>query len=554
MNRVLTFFLLLCLLACFAHADSVEDLARDFWAWRATEQPFTSDDIVRIERPVNWVPDWSPHALSSYRQQLDVFESRWKKLRLESAPIPNQVDYRLMGSAIARVRWELYLNRSWEINPTFYLDQTLGAYAHLLLDPSPFDAKRTRGIVATLQSIPGTMENGKRNLTHPVAPFARLAIDQLETAGPSLIKSVQELKPHLEPSASQGLDKAAQDALTALQSYKDWLKTDLPKMSPAVAIGRESYKFFLENVALLPYTAEQLLDIGRQEWGRTVSSQIYEEHRNQGTAQLQLFKNQNEEIAKQKQAELSIRRYLEDKNLLTVPAWVKHYELAPIPSYLSPVSDATETDDFTSASRLQQNSTRYIDPPSPKLGYFALSIAEDPRAITVHEGVPGHYLQLALSWEHPDPVRRHYYDSSANEGLGFYAEEMMLHAGLFDDSPRTREIIWNYMRLRALRVEVDVKLALGEFDIEQAADYLHRTVPMDAGTAHHEASFFASSPGQAISYQIGKIQIYDFLASAQRQQGEKFNLRAFHDFLWRNGNVPIVLQRWEYLSEKPSLN
>ena len=161
---------------------------------------------------------------------------------------------------------------------------------------------------------------------------------------------------------------------------------------------------------------------------------------------------------------------------------------------------------------------------------------------------------MTLTWEHPDPVRRHYYDSSANEGLGFYAEEMMLHAGLFDDSPRTREIIWNYMRLRALRVEVDVKLALGEFDIEQAADYLHRTVPMDAGTAHHEASFFASSPGQAISYQIGKIQIYDFLASAQRQQGEKFNLRAFHDFLWRNGNVPIVLQRWEYLSEKPSLN
>jgi uncharacterized protein (DUF885 family) len=103
------------------------------------------------------------------------------------------------------------------------------------------------------------------------------------------------------------------------------------------------------------------------------------------------------------------------------------------------------------------------------------------------------------------------------------------------------------MRLRALRVEVDVKLALGEFDIEQAADYLRQTVPMDAGTAHAEASSFASNPGQAISYQIGKIQIYDFLASAQRQQGEAFSLRAFHDFLWQNGNVPIVLQRWEYL-------
>jgi hypothetical protein len=55
-----------------------------------------------------------------------------------------------------------------------------------------------------------------------------------------------------------------------------------------------------------------------------------------------------------------------------------------------------------------------------------------------------------------NPIRRHCYDSVANEGIGFYAEEMMLQAGLFDDNPHTREIIYNFMRLRALRVEVDV--------------------------------------------------------------------------------------------------
>ena len=102
--------------------------------------------------------------------------------------------------------------------------------------------------------------------------------------------------------------------------------------------------------------------------------------------------------------------------------------------------------------------------------------AKDPRTGIVHEGVPGHYFQLALSWAHPDPIRRHYYDSGANEGIGFYTEEMLLEAGLFDNSPRSREMIYNMVRLRALRVEVDVKLALGEFTIAQAADYLHKTV------------------------------------------------------------------------------
>ena len=125
----------------------------------------------------------------------------------------------------------------------------------------------------------------------------------------------------------------------------------------------------------------------------------------------------------------------------------------------------------------------------------------------------------------------------------------MLQAGLFDDSPRTREMIYSYARLRALRVEVDVRLALGEFTLEQAADYLARTVPMDNATAHEEAARFASTPGQAITYQIGKLQILKLLADARRKQADRFSLRAFHGSVWLNGNVPLSLQRWEMLGD-----
>jgi uncharacterized protein (DUF885 family) len=103
------------------------------------------------------------------------------------------------------------------------------------------------------------------------------------------------------------------------------------------------------------------------------------------------------------------------------------------------------------------------------------------------------------------------------------------------------------MRLRALRVEVDVKLALGEFTLEQAAKYLQEKVPMDEQTARQEAIAFSTGPGGAMTYQIGKLQILKFLADARMQQGDKFNLRAFHDFVWKNGNVPIALQQSEYL-------
>jgi uncharacterized protein (DUF885 family) len=531
----------------WAHGDALDALGRDFWDWRAVEQPISTDDIPRLQRPTGWLSDWSAGAVSRYKDQLAEFEARWKGIDPAAWPVSRQVDYRLIGSALARVRWELDHLRSWERNPGFYVDQSLGAYYHLLLPPPPFDAERSRHILATLNSIPGTLEEAKKNLKTPAAPFTRLAIDELRNIRPRLLQSVQNLKPMLDSAVSQDMDAGAEKAVAALESYRAWLEERLPQMPAETAIGRDNYVYFLKNVALLPYTPEQLLAVGHQEWARSVSSQTYEEHRNLGKPALALFRDEAEQIERAKEDEQAIRRYLEVKGILSLPAWMQHYRLARMPGYLVPLDGIWEADDFTGPSRLKENSTRYILPPGPNLGYFASTMAKDPRGLIVHEGIPGHYCQLALSWAAPDPIRRHYYDSSANEGIGFYAEEMLLDAGLFDDSPRSREFIWNFMRLRALRVEVDVKLALGGFNTDQAAEYLMNTVPMDRQTAHSEVALFATTPGQAISYQIGKLQIHEFLAEAHRKTGKSFSLRAFHDFLWQNGNIPIALQRWEFL-------
>jgi len=95
---------------------------------------------------------------------------------------------------------------------------------------------------------------------------------------------------------------------------------------------------------------------------------------------------------------------------------------------------------------------------------------------------------------------------------------------------------------------VDVKLALGMFTLDQAAD-MTKAVPMDRATARSEAFLFATSPGQAISYQMGKLQIMNLLSETSRRQGDKFSLLDFHNFIWKNGNIPISLQRWELLGD-----
>jgi hypothetical protein len=287
--------------------------------------------------------------------------------------------------------------------------------------------------------------------------------------------------------------------------------------------------------------------MGRQEWQRAVAFETLERHRNRHLPEPPVFSSIEEQIEAAKIDEIAIRNFLENNDIMSVPDWLKHYINKPFPDFLVPFRNLGVNDDLTSENRLDQNAVSYIPQPSRNLSYFNLSRAIDPRPIIVHEGVPGHYYQMALSWKNPRPIRRRFIDSGANEGIGFYVEEMLLQLGLFDNAPKTREIIYNFMRLRALRVEIDIRLALGTFTISQAGDYLAKTVPMDAATAKEEAGFFAYNPGQAISYQIGKLQIVKFLSDAKVLELSEFNLRRFHDYLMQNGNVPIALLRWEYL-------
>jgi uncharacterized protein (DUF885 family) len=543
----LAVFLTALLLAnASAATESVDKLANDFWSWRAKYAPFTGDDVNRIERP-GGTRDWSRASIDKQRKDLAEFEARWKKIDPAQSPIAKQVDYKLIGSALARVRWELDVNPRWRRDPNFYIAQTLTALAEALTVPAPYDEAQSREILNRIDNIPPILEEAAQNLDNPPAPFASVTIQALEGIRDRLRKMASLLTASTTLKEGE-LNGACERAADALEKFQQQLKEKLPRLPQQTALGRDAYVWFLRNVALMPFTPEELLAMGQQEWNRAVAFETFEKNRNQDVPSLKIAADVNSWIKDAAEKEAQIRKFLEEHRILTVPDWIQHYTLRPTPDYLRALG-FTENDDFTGPSRLKENCVRYVPEPSEKLGYFWHATAMDPRPITVHEGIPGHYFQLCLSWKHEDPIRRHYYDSGANEGIGFYAEEMMLQAGLFDDSPHTREIIYNFMRLRALRVEVDVKLALGEFTLAQAAKYLQEKVPMDEQTARQEAIAFATSPGQAITYQIGKLQIIKFLADGRMQQGEKFNLRSFHDFVWKNGNVPIALQEWELLGD-----
>jgi uncharacterized protein (DUF885 family) len=530
----------------------VQALSERFWTWRATEQPFSNDDIPRLDRPAGFVSHWSAQDVAGYQHRIADFDKEWRALDVSSAPVPVQVDYRLIGSAIARVYWELQVIPDWKRNPFFYVDQGLTAMQLLMLVHEPFTPERQREVVLRLQSVPRLLEEGRMNLTDMRQPYAVIAMGELGKIEERMqrFREAVHSDANFSPAELAQFDRAEDGAVKALVSYREWLRPQVDGLKKETAVGREGYLYFLHNVALLPYTPERILADGEIEFQRAVSFEALQQAANKGLPETPVYPTLQAQIVDEVKQEASMRTYLTSHGVLTGdPGGVHHYKYVPVPPYVAPLGFLAVEDDLTSPDRLDEDGSSYKG--KPALGSFWANItSRDVRPLTNHEGMPGHYFQMAWTMRHPDPVRRHYYDSETQEGIGFYAEEMMMIAGLYDSQPKTKEAIYALNRLRTLRVTVDVKLALGEFTLQQAQAYLQNTVPMDEGTARSEAFMFASTPGQAITYQIGKMDILKGLTMAKLQQGSAFSLQKYQDYVWLNGSVPFSLQRWELLGDK----
>lgn len=531
--------------------SSVAALGEEFWVWRSAQQPRSHDDIPRIERPAGWLPAWSRSNVDHYRSEIAEFRQRWKAIDVgtHTKPSPDLatwVDHALLGSAISRVEWELDHLAIWKRQPRFYIDQSIGVVFDELLTPG-VDSARISRVIEVLHHIPTVIDHGIENLSgEAVREFTEFAVEELASVETQLADFAKALSA-VDGAQASAIDAAVAGASSSLVKFRTWLETERAQMRTMEPVGRDEFQWFLSHVALSPLTPEEMLAIGQIELDRSLVLEMLEANRNRGVSLPPLPASALEQSAHEERSEAQVRDFYESRDILSQPQTLKRYLNAPLPSYLLPLRWLGVTDDLTGPSRVDSDGISYVPDPGPDLPYFYQANARDPRAGIVHEGA--HYQQLAMSWRHPRAVRRNYYDSGSNEGIAFYNEELMLASGLFDDAPHSRTIMYNFMRLRALRVLIDVNLAIGRMDADTATEFLSKKVPMDFETARQEAVFFTASPGQGLTYQIGKTQILSLLADAIRAKGAQFSMRHFHDYLWLNGNLPLSLQRLEYLGD-----
>ena len=520
-----------------------EDLARFFAAAQDLRQPAI----------VNGIPDFSPAAIDGQKADLKNLRARFDALDPADWPMQEKVDYLIVRSELDMLDYGLHVYRATSRNPAFYLSSissfgmlsgaVLSGLGRLVQQPPPFSEDRAVAILAHMRSIPAILEQAERNLTEPTREMARWALRDLANAGASSKAFAQGLHAHFPDELTGELDTAAADMGTALESYKTWIEERLPEMTGARPIGRDLYDWILRRIWLLPFDADDILRLGEQEFARYLAFTSFEQSRNRGLPQPPGARTTADYAARTEAEARAIRRFLKEKRALDIPDYVGPYRRTVMPDYIQAFSLWAALSGYRTPGNGVVKYSVPEDHPYTET-YWESIMRVDPSTNIFHDGIPGHHLQGIVSGRHPSPIRAGRRDRFKSEGWSTYWEETAMQLGYYDQRPRSRELIYSFLRLRAMRVIVDVKMALGEMNVDEAVAAL-MSIPLDERIASEEALDFLAAPTGGIVYLIGKLQIERLLADRRRQLGAGFDLGRFHDDLVAAAWVPIELTRWE---------
>lgn len=507
--------------------DDLVVLFEDFVAWR---DPTPADGIV----------DYSIDAVARQQVEMQRFQQRLSDMGVARWDRSQEVDYLAVRAQFDEQDFLLNVARPWSRDPGFYVDKML----HLAFTELPVQGQDREIFQARLRAIPRLVTQAKDNLTKVAAEFADLAIFNLTTSD-----GVGHGHPYREvpPAGVIGwyedlLDRAGQqtalkteigEALAAIREFHEWLVRNRAQMTAPAGIGETAFDWFLKHAMLLPYTSDQVIAVSRRELERTRAAYALERHRNRDLPELELPDSREGYLSRIAETDELIRGWLVEQEFISIP-------------------DFIPTD-----WRAMGFNVPWIERPEGP-NFWEQIQYRDPSPDHLHAVIPGHRFDERYALQSTHPIRRHIRDGVRHQGWGVYLEEAPLQLGLFDDRPRTRELIYIFGIFRAARTVGDVLMQRNEWSVDDTIDYWMEWTPyLDQNVARGDAELYLRrnrGNGRAytigalyvgLSYTIGHIQIQQLLADVELQLGDSFVLKDFHDEFLAKGRIPISLIRYE---------
>ncbi len=437
-------------------------------------------------------------------------------------------------------------------------------------------AKDVENYIARLRAWPGhvaqqieNMREGiRRGMTVPRAVLdgyeATIAAHVVDDPAKSVFYAPFERLPATLPEAERerlrGAGRAAV-AEAAVPGYRAFLEFFRDEYLPAARAtigaselpnGRAFYAHQIRRFTTLDLPPEEIHKIGLAEVER-IQTEMLAVMRQVGfqgdfPAFLQLLRTDRRFYAATPQDLLAAAAWIAKRMDGKLPALFGRlprlpYTVQPVPDHLAP----------------KYTSGRYVEAPQggtqPGI-YWVNTYKLESRplynleALTLHEAVPGHHLQIALAQDLAElpPFRRFSYISAFGEGWGLYSEWLGLEAGFYTD-PYSNFGRLTYEMWRACRLVVDTGLHAMGWTRQQAMDYLASRTALPLHEVETETDRYISWPGQALAYKLGELEIKRLRRRAEGALGERFDLRAFHDAVLGSGSVPLGvlaanIERW----------
>ena len=523
----LTLFFIAALPANAQANDSYDNLVSLFEEWRAFETPPLVDSA----------PDYTKETTKKRHKALKKLQKKLQTIDISSWPVEQKVDYHLVRAEMNGLDFFIRVLKPWVRDPAFYQQvwtyqsdtpahegTTNHALVELWVYEFPLSEKEAARLASDLEKIPPLLAQAKINMTGNARDLWLSGTGTMEDQ----VATLEELKTQID-GAGESLTNAVTDALSATSEFVEWLKAEAPKKDGPSGIGKKNYTWHLQNVHLVPLTWEDEVMLLKRELKRAHASLRLEEHRNRNLPLLEPVGSPEEYEA------LALGRV--DKYMAFLEA-----------------NDIIEITDFM-APALRERIGSYLPP--EERNFFHQATHREPMTLWTHFY---HWWDLARMEENPheSPIRRgpmlyNIFDSRA-EGVATAMEEMMMHAGLYDDNPRAREIVWIMQAQRAARGLASLYAQANEFTMKEASDFHVKWTPRgwmspSLDLLGFEQQLYLRQPGYGTSYVTGKHLFEEVLADRARQENEEYPLKTFFAEIDAQGVIPVSLIRWQLTGE-----
>lgn len=491
-------------------------------------------------------PDYRKVTFEKRRPDFERLQKTLLQIDTSNWTVTQKVDWYIIWAEMNGYDFNQRILKPWERDPSFYrsvyhyrsdVPAHEGPTHHRTCEvwnyKFPMDSLDRLQLISDLKVIPPLNEQAKTNLTGNAKELWLAGIRHIEGQR----KNLERIINYPGIAQDQEILELIEIAAISSDNLSNWLKKEAKSKTGPSGIGKENYSWYQQNVHLVPFSWEDEVLLLKRELARAWSSLKLEEHRNRNLPVQQDANTQEAFDTLTEKAAKSIMDFLKNQDIVTVK------------DYWEPA--------------LREHLGSFV--PREERHFFNIGLHIDPRPLYSHFY---HWFELARmdNEPHKNIIRKNalLYNifDSRNEGTATAVEEMFMQAGLYEDNPRSREIVYIMIAQRAARGLGSLYAHANIMTMKEAgkihSEYTPRGwVKTDENLLIFEQHLYMRQPGYGTSYITGKYLLEAAMADyakMKEEQSEQFILKEFMDVLNSLGCIPIALGNWEMTGEKGSLD